>query len=90
VDALKRIEIFRETKDTKEFIVAMQGYFHAMPFQGGSAGIGRIFFSALFHSVLGEPIKLHPDIDVLAMSLDREQFTTRTAADLNLNLSVQN
>jgi len=44
----------------------------------------------LFHSVLGEPIKLHPDIDVLAMSLDREQFTTRTAADLNLNLSVQN
>jgi len=40
-DVYDRIDLFRKNKDVELFATAMQGYFHAMPYRGGSAGIGR-------------------------------------------------
>lgn len=74
LDVYERIDSFRNDKNLEDFIISMQGYFNAMPYHGGSSSIGRIFFSALFHSVYNKTLTLPEDIDVLAMALPRDKF----------------
>jgi|GEM_PF-4133639 len=75
-DTMKRIEKFQQTKELSDFAGAMQGYFNAMPYKGGSASIGRVFFSGLFMSVFDKPVTIHQDIDILAMTMDQNSFAT--------------
>jgi hypothetical protein len=80
-DVYHRIERFQATGERTQLLLAMRGYFQAMPYVAGSAAIGRIFFTGLYHSVTGRALRLPPAVDVLAMILNEDSFMEQMSLD---------
>ncbi|MEZ4815393.1 MAG: hypothetical protein R3A80_09355 [Bdellovibrionota bacterium] len=60
-----------------EWVKVMRGFFITMPFYSGTAGIGRVFFSALAAKMKGGgTIKLPADIDLYALTLNEADFAS--------------
>jgi hypothetical protein len=59
----------------KEFLILAKAFFASMPYQQGSASVGRIFFTALGQRLFAQPgFTLDADIDVWALVMNDEQF----------------
>ena len=58
-----------------DYAVAMRGFFISTPLYSGTAGIGRIYFSALASRLSGKAVTLPADIDIHAMTLNEADFT---------------
>ncbi len=68
----------------KEFLRAMYGYYNAMPFERGSAAIGRVFFSAMYSKIFHRKIPIFPDgVDLRAMIMKEDDFVARMMINLN-------
>lgn len=68
----------------KEFLRAMYGYYNAMPFERGSAAIGRVFFSAMYLKIFHRKIPTLPDgIDLRAMIMKEDDFVARMMINLD-------
>lgn len=60
-----------------EWAKVMRGFFITMPFYSGTAGIGRVYFSALAAKMKeGSTIKLPADIDLYAFTLNEADFVS--------------
>ncbi len=78
-DILRRLETLPKKGKKAQWrllVEAMFGYYHAMPFIRGSAGIGKLFFTVLFLRFFDRKFSSEsPDHDLLAMSaLDENEF----------------
>jgi hypothetical protein len=78
-DIYERIAIVLKSKENTEsnrehLIRAMQGFYCAMPYYRGTAAVGRVVFTALFSSLSGTQVTLHPEVDIKALSLEYSEF----------------
>ncbi len=60
-----------------EFFRALNGYYQAMPYERGSAAIGRVFFAAFYYVKTGKKLADYREIDVESMIIDPAEFVGR-------------